>query len=794
MTAIPPRWTEQKDIPYGRRIAAASSIPNDLRELPIWCAWKLKPQAEGRKPGKTPVSARDGSTTWSKPGFCVGLDEAIAYAQARGDLSGIGIILTRDHGLIGGDLDDAIDDDGQPTELAAKLIAEAGTYAEVSPGLKGYRFIARGTFGGFTGNDKTQHVELYEDGRFLTITGRHVESTPFDVVDRDLSAMGRRFFPGKGQKKTNDHGRHDPLTDAELRDLMQHVPNRDESYDDWLKIGAALHDATSGGGYELWVSWSATSQKHDDSEMPRKWASFRAGGGATVGTLIRLAKQNGWRSEAYSAPSGDTTPESGWPRPLDIFGNLEPVPFPLHCMPSVIADFASDQAELMGGDPGVLALAALAVIAGCCDDRVTIQPKRHDPTWTESARIWFAAVGDPSSMKSPLLKKAMGPAFKHEADWQKDNARKMDDYNRRSREWKKAGEEGKPPSMPILNRLVLSDVTVEKMADILSRGDPRGVIVFRDELSGWLESMDAYKNGGGKDRAAWLEAFNGGPLSVDRVNRGSTHVANWSASVIGGIQPSVVQAYASATNHDGMLQRFVLYYAQPAAMGQDRAPDRQAKQAFWQTIATVLDIPESDEPIRLDDHAHAVKDELWERLHRLTAAHPNLFLTAALGKWRGLSARMMLAMHVAECTSEGRNPHAERVRRRTAENVATILWDCLLPHAIKFYQALDPAEDKARQVAGLVLAQGWGRFTVKRDLDRYLRASRGWKPWEVDETCARLDSFAWLKPEPEGRLNERGRPAAYLVNPLVHERFAAIAEGERNRREVVTTLLRGFKP
>tara|TARA_R110000822_G_scaffold307176_1_gene433996 strand:+ start:9125 stop:11446 length:2322 start_codon:yes stop_codon:yes gene_type:complete len=485
---------------------------------------------------------------------------------------------------------------------------------------------------------------------------------------------------------------------------------------------------------------------------------------------------------------------ASWSTPLNIFGNLEPVPFPLDCMPRVIADFASDQAELMGGDPGVVALAALAVIAGCCDDRVMIQPKRHDPTWTESARIWFAAVGDPSSMKSPLLKKAMGPAFKHEADWQKDNARKLDDYNRRLREWKKAGEEGKPPSMPILNRLVLSDVTVEKMADILSKADPRGVIVFRDELSGWLSSMDCYKSGGGKDRAAWLEAFNGGPLSVDRVNRGSTHVANWSANVIGGIQPSVVQEYATATNHDGMLQRFVLYYAQPAAMGQDRAPDRRAKQAFWQTVATVLDIPESDEPIRLDDDAHAVKDELWERLHRLTAAHPNLFLTAALGKWRGLSARLMLALHVAECTSEGRNPHAERVSRRTAENVATILWDCLLPHAIKFYQALDPAEDKARQVAGLVLAQGWDRFTVKRDLDRYLRASRGWKPWEADETCARLDSFGWLMPEPEGRLNERGRPAAYLVNPLVHERFADVAQGERNRREEVTALLRGIKP
>ncbi|APX94507.1 hypothetical protein BWR19_17080 [Halomonas sp. 1513] len=112
-----------------------------------------------------------------------------------------------------------------------------------------------------------------------------------------------------------------------------------------------------------------------------------------------------------------------------------------------------------------------------------------------------------------------------------------------------------------------------------------------------------------------------------------------------------------------------------------------------------------------------------------------------------------------------------------------------MPHAVRFYQELDDIEDKARAVAGLILARGWERFTVKRDLDRNLRNSRRWKPWEMDETMQRLESFGWIVPE-VGKINDRGKPAAYMVNPAVHERFAKVAEDEKRRRETVAEMMR----
>jgi len=488
--------------------------------------------------------------------------------------------------------------------------------------------------------------------------------------------------------------------------------------------------------------------------------------------------------------NSDTPP---MPDPVDLFGNLEPPAFPVELMPRAIANYAQDQAALVGVDPGIIAMSAITITAACLDDRIKIQPKRNDPEWTESARFWFAPVGDPSTKKSPGITKAMGPAFKINSEWRKEADEKWGAHERKLKQWTKKSDKGEevgpPPEPPYIKRLIYEDVTVEKMADLMARHAPRGALVYRDELTGWLSSMDAYKNGAGKDRAQWLEAYNGGHLSVDRVQRGSTFVENWSACVLGGIQPSVVHEYARVTNHDGMLQRFILLFAQKAGRGEDRAPCMDAKRRYEDLIAGVSRLESTGGVVKLSYDAHEVREALWDRLHRLTSTHPNNFLVAALGKWEGLFSRLLLAFHAADCTSRGYHPTAELVTKETAANVSKLMWSCLLPHAVKFYQELDEIEDKARAVAGLLLARGWERFTVKRDLDRYMSASRKWKPWEVDETLQRLESFGWIL-EPAGvKLNERGRPAAFNVNPLIHQRFAEAAEKERQRRDEVTRLM-----
>ena len=74
-------------------------------------------------------------------------------------------------------------------------------------------------------------------------------------------------------------------------------------------------------------------------------------------------------------------------------------------------------------------------------------------------------------------------------------------------------------SPPTARRYLVNDATLEKLGEILKE-NPNGVTLFRDELTGWLKSMD--KQGHESDRGFYLEAWNGnGCYTWDRIGPGN---------------------------------------------------------------------------------------------------------------------------------------------------------------------------------------------------------------------------------------------------------------------------------
>ncbi len=57
------------------------------------------------------------------------------------------------------------------------------------------------------------------------------------------------------------------------------------------------------------------------------------------------------------------------------------------------------------------------------------------------------------------------------------------------------------------------DVTIEGVATPLANTAPKGLLIVRDELSGWLLGMTAYNDAG---RAFYVEAYGGRPYRVER--------------------------------------------------------------------------------------------------------------------------------------------------------------------------------------------------------------------------------------------------------------------------------------
>ena len=110
-------------------------------------------------------------------------------------------------------------------------------------------------------------------------------------------------------------------------------------------------------------------------------------------------------------------------------------------------------------------------------------------------------------------------------------------------------------------RYVVNDSTVEKLGELLNE-NPNGVLLFRDELSGWLRTMD--REGHENDRAFFCESWNGtGSYVYDRIGRGTVYIPAACLSLLGGIQPGPLQGYLQevfgrGATDNGLIQRFQL--------------------------------------------------------------------------------------------------------------------------------------------------------------------------------------------------------------------------------------------
>ena len=86
------------------------------------------------------------------------------------------------------------------------------------------------------------------------------------------------------------------MTDIyEAREMLSHIPCSALSYQDWVNVGAALHN--EGLPCSLWDEWSASdSARYKSGECERKWKTFGHYGEkvVTMRTVYHMAEEYGW--------------------------------------------------------------------------------------------------------------------------------------------------------------------------------------------------------------------------------------------------------------------------------------------------------------------------------------------------------------------------------------------------------------------------------------------------------------------------------------------------------------------
>lgn len=486
------------------------------------------------------------------------------------------------------------------------------------------------------------------------------------------------------------------------------------------------------------------------------------------------------------------------PEPVDLFEQPALPRLERAMLPPSLAAFIFDQSEIIGSDPCILAVSALVACAAVTSDAIKLQPKQHEHGWKESARLWGAFVGDPSVKKTPPLNRAIAHLRKIDAEFAEKGAEAMQHYKIQQKVYAKAeakwiddqakhkpcGPLMEQPQRPAVRRVIVQDATIEAVSEVMA-DNPEGILVVQDELSGFFGSMDAYRAQGGKDRSFWLEAYNGGPRSVDRIGREARHVPNLSACMIGGIQPAAIREKARSMVDDGLLQRFIVVVASSAdSIGEDRRADTEATHLYRGILDHLVTCSgDPERPIQLEPGAREVMRGVEIRLNELVKAERlPLRMRYQLGKWSGLFCRLCLTYYAIECAALGLHVAGE-IPADIAERVDAFMFGFLLWHLQHFYEAV--IGDSTGEVELLHRVARW-LLAAKPETFTHAQVAKGvsaWRSaaWNVRRNVLdRLEVCGWVTAERRPTL--RGTKA-WRLNPIAAERFAGIAEAERLRRE-----------
>jgi hypothetical protein len=360
--------------------------------------------------------------------------------------------------------------------------------------------------------------------------------------------------------------------------LARHWPAKGARQDAFLALaGALLRAGWAQGRTERFVQALAVATNDDE---PAKRIQAVA---ATFRKQAQNSHTTGWpKLEELIGPTGKEVVRHvrQWlgmmPKNASGVGankkvrTLEPYqPFPVEALPAPLDEFVRQGALALGCDPAFLALPVLAVVASVIGNTRVLQLKR---TWHEPSVVWAAIVGDSGTLKSPAIRMAVAYLLRLQRHMKLVYQAKMAEYKEKLREYKAAQrrdpENGAtpptPPEAPVLQRVLCSDATIEKLAEILE-DNPRGTLLARDELTAWFGSFGRYKgHQGGTDLPAWLEFHRAGSILIDRKTSERRHIFVERAAVY----EELAAAYGKL---EGYAARFALlqHVVSRAARGAD---------------------------------------------------------------------------------------------------------------------------------------------------------------------------------------------------------------------------------
>ena len=608
----------------------SNQIPLELRQNQGWVNWKSEQYPDEKKPRKIPYNPKTGhQAKVNEPETWGSFNQSLKGHQ-KFKASGIGVMIRK--GLIGIDLDNAVDHEGKAKSEAQKIISRIPTYWEYSPSGKGFHGYV---FGSLPQGHRTRKnlgdgssLEVYSSNRYFTVTGKSISQVNEISRNQDCADWLINHYELKPEKKSDSSTRGLGQKESFSSDSKELIQKIRDSKKGWK------FNQLFGGDWQEYPSQSEADQSlcsilafwtgNDPIQIDdifrqsglfrKKWDENR--GGQTYGekTINKAISQN---RETYKSPSdqprqqgkpnNETVDSWPTPEPLKPERAENPNPYPIHALSPIIREAVEEFISFNPVPPALAGSVALGVASLSVQHHANV---KIDAQNTFPLSLYFMIEAKSGERKSTISRAFLTPVFR----WERDQ---KEIYNH------SPDSEEKP-----LSRILYEDSTKEALVMDLAKGH-KSVALWSDEAGVIFGGAGMNENSPLGYLTLLNKAFHADKIVHRRKQSKSAEVESYRLSCLLMMQNSVLNYLLKLGNVEGsgwaedtgFVSRF-LFASPPSLIGHrpySEAPEEtKSMDKFHERVSSLLaePIPYSFEELKKVQFSSSAKKMWIEEFNR----------------------------------------------------------------------------------------------------------------------------------------------------------------------------------
>lgn len=716
------------------------NIPQILKEKKRWALWRAKPNKE--KPDKIPYQI-DGKLAKSNDPETWNSFEIIFNSYSQGGYDGISYALEISDKITGIDLDKSINGNGKPQKWANEIIKKINTYTEISPSGKGLRAFAFGDLP--KGGRKKGDIEVYNNVRFLTVTGHHLKESPLNVESRqnEINAFHSKYFPKK--QTVTQNTKPSLSTDLNMHELLQQARKSKKGqefqsfYDNGDFSGYPSQSEADQALCNMLAFWlnkdfQAIDQTFRDSALMRdKWdAPARQGETYGQGTIQNAINAT---QETYQEwlRNNQNSPKDKQPAKIEIDENDlaqkaqrildKSVPcekFDISTLPPILSQYINELCETTDAEPIIITQSVLSSISALLGKKIFISNYFQNLY----PNLWMCSIAPSGSFKTTAINKGATIVYK-----------KLEKIKEETREYKKTHQDShgnwknkektkeyENEVLQILTKNVLlpDKTTAEGLLEHLSQGY-QGVINL-SEFGEWLQTLEKSYNGSLKGLFTDLfdvpqlkqyKTKTGGLLEVEK-----PYISINAVSTIEWVNENITKKDVKS----GFFARFLLFYPPqeekipPAFPVAHKERNLRLENQVIETIENIKNNKDYYLPTQSLEYFTEIHNNLYEAIKRLESENQTI-LEPYVKRWSPYILKLALLFQPFY------ENETNQISIQALESAVSIIDYAIKSTTYLFQNELGETENqkKCRKILNYIAKQNgqviWGKLLNSHTLD-----------------------------------------------------------------------------